>query len=176
MKEIDKFVIDNVLKNYNDNCKFLKTASIDYPGITAGLEISNILYSNFKKSIDFPESFVCIDQLRYVLFGQGIIDKKIDYLENMEFGDYLDILSRNRFRIASPPRIEFPGKIYFDAPFRGEMKIRHSELDIEHGFYVAQLEFSLGQGAWKGNIDVGIKNKRDKDVNQQTTIDELYNI
>lgn len=176
MNNIEKVVIDNVLKNYKDNCRFLKTGSIDYPEITAGLEITDLLYNQSNKSIGFPEAFVCIDQLRYVLFGQGIIDKKIDHLEDMEFGYYLDIVRNNNFRIASPPRIEFPGKIYFDAPFRGEMKIRHSEIDIEHEIYVAKLEFSLGHGAWKGRVDVGIRNERKKDTNQQTTIDDNYNV
>lgn len=146
-------VVDKVLAVYYPNYRYLKEAEIDYPLGKGKFQLGQTGYCETLQHMTDVEAQLCLNQLCYVFFGQMIIDKRWEGLEDLTFEEYLESGDENMFIVESHKK--FKKKTNPKEPFYGQIELiktrRHDSI------YVARLDFDLNGGASIGKLSLILK-------------------
>ena len=137
--KIPKETVDKVLAVYYPNYKYLKEADIEYPIGKGKFLIEKTGYMETLQHMTDVEAQLCLNQLCYVFFGQGVIDKKWKGLENLSFDEYLDLRKENMFITESHKK--FKRETNPKEPFYGQIEVMN--IKSKNNLYVTKLNFSL---------------------------------
>ncbi len=151
--KVPKEIIDKVVAVYWPNYRYLKEAEVEYPIGKGQFQLGQTEYMETLQHVTDVEAQLCLNQLSYVFFGQGVIEKKWEGLDDLTFDEYLELRKENMFVTESHKK--FQRKINPREPFYGQielMKIRR------HGnIYIAELVFNLKEGASTGGLSLVLK-------------------
>lgn len=151
--KIPQETVDRVVELYKPNYRYLKEAEIEFSIIRGRFQLGETEYCETLQHLTDVEAQLCLNQLSYVFFGQGVIDKRWEGLEDLTFDQYLELRKENmfvteshkKFHKETSPRDLFYGQMQL-------MKIRR------HGnLYVAKLDFDLNAGALVGELSLVLK-------------------
>ena len=151
--KVPQETIDKVAALYKPNYRYLKEAEIDFPIARARFQLGETEYCETLQHLTDVEAQLCLNQLSYVFFGQGVIDKRWEGLEDLTFDDYLELRKENMFVTESHKK--FNRETNPRDPFYGQMQLMRIK---RHGnLYVAKLDFDLNKGASVGELSLVLK-------------------
>lgn len=151
--KVPQELVDKVVQVYKPNYRYLKSAEVDFPVARGRFQLGETEYMETLQHVTDVEAQLCLNQLCYVFFGQGVIEKRWEGLEDLTFDDYLELRkegmfvvdSHKTFKRETNPREAFDGQIRL-------MKVRR-----HHNIYVAKLDFDLNEGASVGELSLVLK-------------------
>src|SRR3989338_8595631 len=127
--KVPQETIDKVVALYKPNYRYLKEAEMNFPIARARFQLGETEYCETLQHLTDVEAQLCLNQLSYVFFGQGVIDKRWKGL------DYLELRKENMFVTESHKK--FHRETNPMDPFYGQMKLMKIR---RHGnVYVAKL-------------------------------------
>ena len=151
--KVPKETVDRVVALYKLNYRYLREAEMEYPIVKGRFQLGETEYCDTLQHLTDVEAQLCLNQLSYVFFGQGVIDKRWEGLEDLTFDDYLELRKENMFVTESHKK--FYRKTNSRDPFYGQMQLmkirRHGNL------YVAKLNFDLNKGVSIGELSLVLK-------------------
>ncbi len=145
--------LDRVVALYNPNYRYLKESEIEFPIARGKFQLGETEYCETLQHMTDIEAQLCLNQLCYVFFGQGIIDKKWKGLENLTFDKYLELRKENMFITESHKK--FRKETNSREPFYGQIKLKR--IRRYGNIYVAKLDFDLNEGASVGELSLVLK-------------------
>lgn len=150
MKEIPKQVIEKVVRNYMPECRFLKSASLEYPIVRGEFIVGKTFYHvpSCEHATDV-EIQLCLNQLIYAGVSTAITENNIPELDNLDFEklrreSMLIIESRKRFRRAIKTQEQFYGVVKLDC-WKDFGKI-----------LIAQASFNFGDRSCIGGLELAL--------------------
>jgi hypothetical protein len=151
--KVPQELVDKVVQVYKSNYRYLKSAEVDFPIARGRFQLGETEYMETLQHMTDVEAQLCLNQLCYVFFGQGVIEKRWEGLEDLTFDNYLNLRkegmfiaeSHKTFKKETNPREPFDGQIQL-------MKIRR-----HNNIYVAKLDFDLNCGASVGELSLVLR-------------------
>ena len=151
--KVPQETVDRVVVLYRPNYRYLKEAEIEFPIARGRFQLGETEYCETLQHLTDVEAQLCLNQLSYVFFGQGIIEKRWEGLEDLTFDEYLELRKENMFVTESHKK--FYRETNARDQFYGQMQLmkirRHGNL------YVAKLNFDLNEGASVGQLSLILK-------------------
>ena len=170
MRDVKQEVLDRVMEFYNPDFRFLKFAKVDYPIGKGYFVLEDMGYaSDGPDNITDIEVGLCLEQICRVYIGNSIMEKRVENFEDMGFEDYLEEMKENLLIVGSNKKFE--RKTSYDICFETKIEVKKSGGTKDT--YVAKIDFLLNNGDCSGDFTIVLK--RNKNMNQQTTIDDNYN-
>ena len=151
--KVPKELVDRVVQVYKPNYRYLKSAEVYFPIARGRFQLGETEYMETLQHMTDVEAQLCLNQLCYVFFGQGVLEKRWEGLEDLTFDDYLELRKEGMFIIGSHKT--FKKETNPREPFEGQMQLmkvrRHKNI------YVAKLDFDLNYGASVGELSLVLK-------------------
>mgnify|MGYP001602252274 CR=1 FL=1 len=150
MTEITPRQIYEVMKNYRPECRFLKSAQIEYPSIRGKFLIGKTFYHvpPVKHATDV-EIQLCLNQLTYVGMLQLFESQNVPELSGLDFSELrtegmLITESRKRFRKPISTGKEFLGHLNIEEWKNfGNLLVARTKFDFENRSCFGNLELVL---------------------------------
>jgi len=151
--KVPQEIVDKVVQLYKPNYRYLKEAYVDFPIACGIFQLGETEYCDEIQHLTDVETQLCLNQLSYTFFGQGVIGKRWAGLDDLSFDDYLELRKENMFVTESHKK--FKREINPKEPFHGEIVLRKMK---KHGkLYVAKLDFDINQSASSGRLSLVLK-------------------
>lgn len=151
--KVSQELIDKIVQIYKPGYRYLKQAEIDFPVDSGRFQLCTTEYMEALQHMTDVEAQLCLNQLCYVFFGQGVLDKRFRGLENLTFDDYLELRKEGMFIIDSHKK--FHRETNISEPFNGQ--IRLLKVKKHDNIYIAKLDFDLNEGACEGGLSLVLK-------------------
>jgi len=150
MIEISSELIEKVLRPYKPECRFLKSASLDYPRISGVFLIGQTYYHTptLKHATDI-EIQLCLNQLLYAGVAEMMEKQSIPELEGLSFGE---LREENMLIVKSEKRFKKPIKT--DREIFGEIGV--DKWRSYGRLLVAQTNFQFENRSCFGNLELVI--------------------
>jgi len=151
--KVPQEIIDRVVVLYKPNYRYLKEAEVEFPIARGRFQLGETEYCETLQHMTDIEAQLCLNQLSYLFFGQGVIEKRWEGLENLTFNEYLELRKENMFVTESHKKFHKETKPR--DPFYGQIEL----LKIKKcgNIYIAKLDFYLNEGACEGELSLVLK-------------------
>ena len=79
--KITQETVEKVVALYKPNYRYLKEAEIEFPAVKGRFQLGETEYCETLQHLTDVEAQLCLNQLSYVFFGQGVVEKRWEGLE-----------------------------------------------------------------------------------------------
>lgn len=150
---INDDMLDKVLAIYKPGYRYLQSADMEYPAIEGRFMLHGTEYVETLQHLTDVEAQLCLNQLCYVFFGQGMVERRWGALDQVTFDEYLDLRKENMFIADSHKR--FARETDPRTPFSIRMNLLKTKR--QGNIMVAKLDFDLNDGAATGELSLVMK-------------------
>ena len=151
--KISQELVDKIVSMYKPNYRYLKSAEMDFPIAKGRFQLGETEYMETLQHMTDVESQLCLNQLCYVFFAQGVLEKRWEGLESLTFDKYLD-LRKEGMLITESHKI-FHHETISSEPFDGQIQL--TKIKRRNNIYLAKLKFDLNEGASVGNLSLVLR-------------------
>ncbi len=101
---ISQELIEKVIEVYKPNYRYLKEATVDYPFAKVRFMLGETEYVATLQHMTDVEAQLCLNQICYVFFAQGILDQKWELPKTFTLDDFLELRKEGMFIVESHKR------------------------------------------------------------------------
>jgi hypothetical protein len=151
--KVPQEIIGKVLALYKPNYRYLQEVEMEYPIARGRFQLGETEYCEALQHLTDVEAQLCLNQLCYVFFGQGVIDKRLEGFEDLTFDEYLELRKENVFVTESHKK--FHRETNPRDPFYGQIQLMKIRRNVN--LYVLKFDFDLNEGASFGKLSTAVK-------------------
>lgn len=150
---VSQELVDKVIEFYKPNYRYLREATVNYPFARGRFLLNETEYMTTLQHVTDIEAQLCLNQLCYVFFAQGIADQQWESLKSFSLDDFLGLRKEGMFIVESHKK--FVRETNPAEPFNGQIELVRSR-SINKGYF-AKLRFNLNESASFGELSLVLR-------------------
>lgn len=149
--EVSQQRIDEILKFFNPDCRYLQKASCEYPKAQGLFRIGPTFYT--ATPVDHATALeiqLCFNQLSYAAFGEWMHDGRMG--DTIPFEQFLNLMKENMYVVDA--HLRFRKMIQKNEVLTGNIEVIHAKKRKD--LYLAHIACSI-EGKFRGHVEFGLK-------------------